>query len=236
MLKKIVTQQIEISGIVISLSQKRIRNLHLRILPPSGEVRVSAPLRLSLTKIKEFVLKRIDWIKENQITIRNRKIVAPLKFISGENHFIFGKEFELKLFENSRSNKVLLSENFLELHVRKTSTLKVREKIIHDFYRANLQKKIPEFVAHYEPKMKVKVAESRIKKMKTRWGTCNPKDRRIWLSLELAKRPIGCLEFIVVHEMTHLLERKHNKRFFALMDKFLPDWRLWQNELKPKIK
>ncbi len=234
MTKNPLLKQIEIAGISILLSQKRIRNLHLRIMPPTGEVRVSAPLRLSLAKIKEFVLKRIDWIKENQIVIRNRKIVAPLQFISGENHLVFGKNFELKLFENSKSNQVVVSENFLELHVKKTSNLERRKKILEDFYRANLREKIPELIAIYEPKMKVKVAEFGIKKMKTRWGTCNPKARRIWLSLELAKRPIECLEFIVIHEMTHLLERKHNKRFFALMDQFLPSWRVCQAELRER--
>jgi predicted metal-dependent hydrolase len=143
----------------------------------------------------------------------------------------FADTYELKLLEKSRSNQVLINENFLELHVKKTSTLKTRQKIIDDFYRKNLSEKIPQFIAQYEPQMNVKVGEFRIKKMKTRWGTCSIKERRIWIALELSKRPISCLEFIVVHEMTHLLERKHNKRFFALMDKFMPNWRLWQKEL-----
>ena len=232
MLKKTLLRQIEIEGIPISLLQKRIRNLHLRIIAPQGEVRVSAPLRISLTYIKKFITERIEWIKEKQIEIRNRKIFAPPKFISGEKHYFFGKEFELQLIENSRSNKVLINDNFLELHVKKISELKQRRKIIDDFYRKNLNEKIPDLIAKYEKEMNVKVAEFRIKKMKTRWGTCNVKERRIWITLELAKRSLGCLEMLITHEMTHLLERKHNKRFFALMDKFMPNWRDWDRELK----
>ena len=231
MQKSTTSKQIEVAGIAITLFQKRIRNLHLRILSPSAEVRVSAPLRVSIAKIKEFITKRVEWIKENQTIIRNRKVILPAQFISVEKHRVFADTYELKLLEKSRSNQVLINENFLELHVKKTSTLKTRQKIIDDFYRKNLSEKIPQFIAQYEPQMNVKVGEFRIKKMKTRWGTCSIKERRIWIALELSKRPISCLEFIVVHEMTHLLERKHNKRFFALMDKFMPNWRLWQKEL-----
>ena len=241
--QKQISKEIEIAGISLSLTQKRIRNLHLRICPPFGEVKVSAPLRYTLLQIKDFIVQKIDWIKEKQIEIRKRKYVAPpppLKFLSGESHFIFGKKFELKLVEESSKNKVVLNENFLELHIknsgkkfgRKIANIEVREKILDNFYRVELKKIIPEFIEKYEQKMQVKVKEFGVKKMKTRWGTCNPKDRRIWLSLALAKKPIGCLEMIITHEMTHLLERRHNKNFYALMTKFMPDWQVWEDELK----
>ncbi len=235
-MKKIITQkQIEIEEISIQLLQKRIRNLHLRILPPLGEVRVSAPVRLSLVEIKRFVTERLDWIRAKQIEVRARKIIAPSKFISGEIHDFFGEKFELRVVENSKSNSVLIDENFLELRAKKTTTILQRKKILDDFYRVNLAEKIPALATKYEEKMGKKVAEFRIKKMTTRWGTCNVRDRRIWLSLELAKKPIECLEFIVVHEMTHLFERGHNKKFYALMDQFFPQWKLWDAKLKHKI-
>ena len=235
-MKKIITEkQIEIEGISILLQQKRIRNLHLRIMPPLGEVRVTAPVRLSLTEIRKFVSQRLDWIRQKQIEVRNRKIIAPPKFISGEIHDFFGEKFELKLLENSRSNSVVRCENFLELHCKKTSTLVQRRKILDDFYRINLAEKIMPLVKKYEEKMATKIIEFRIKKMTTRWGTCNVRARRIWFSLELAKKPLGCLEMIVVHEMTHLFERGHNKKFYALMDKFFPQWKKWDECLKNKI-
>jgi predicted metal-dependent hydrolase len=233
--KPITEKQIEIEGISILLLQKRIRNLHLRILPPLGEVRVSAPARLSLVQIKKFVVERIEWIRAKQIEVRNRKIIAPPKFISGEIHDFFGEKFELRLVENSKSNSVIIDENFLELRAKKTTTILQRKKILDDFYRANLAEKIPALAEKYEEKMGKKVAEFRIKKMTTRWGTCNVRACRIWISLELAKKPIECLEFIIVHEMTHLFERGHNKKFYALMDYFFPQWKLWDAKLKHKI-
>ncbi len=234
-MKKIITKKhIEIEGIPILLLQKRIKNLHLRILPPTGEVRVSAPVRVSLVQIKKFLEQRIDWIREKQLEVKNRKIILPPKFISGETHDFFGESFKLKVVENARSNALVVKEDVLEMHLKNTATIQQRKKILDEFYRGNLTTKIPDLVVKYEKKMNVKVAEFRVKKMTTRWGTCNVKARRIWLSLELAKKPLECLEFIVAHEMTHLFERKHNKKFYALMDRFFPEWKKCDAILKNK--
>jgi predicted metal-dependent hydrolase len=234
-MKKIIIQkQIEIAGISILLLQKRIKNLHLRILPMTGEVRVSAPIRLSLKYIKKFIEQRVDWINDKQVEIKNRKIAKPPKFISNEIHNFFGESFELQLHENAASNKVEEDASILKMFLKNSSTTQQREKILDDFYRKNLLKKIPDLITKYEKKMNVKVAEFRIKKMKTRWGTCNIKERRIWLSLELAKKPLECLEFIVVHEMVHFFERKHGKKFYDLMNNFLPEWKKSDAILKNK--
>lgn len=231
---------ISVAGIKIRLTKKRIKNLTLRIHPlpilpdqtPQSEVRISAHFRLSLEKIKKFIAANIEWIKAKQIEVANRKIIPPLKFISGEKHFLWGKSFELRVLENTEKKAVVINGKFLELRLKKSSELKEKIKVIDGFYRQQLNEIIPDFITKYERKMSVKVVEFRLRKMKTRWGTCNIKARRIWISLELAKRPIQCLEFIIAHEMTHLLERKHNKRFFALMDKFMPNWRVWDEELR----
>jgi predicted metal-dependent hydrolase len=235
MSKKIIEKQLEVAGINFRLFQKRMRNLRLRIVAPHGEVRVSAPLRCSLAQIKKFVLERIDWIKKHQLEIRGRKIIAPLKFISGEKHFIFGEEYLLEVVESDLKRVVkpiIIKDQLIELHIKKSLTKIEKSKILDNWHRAQLKKIIPNLIADYEPKMGVKVAEFGVKKMKTRWGTCSLKARRIWINLELAKRPPKCLEFIVVHEMVHLLERNHNKRFYALMDKFMSDWKVWQDKLK----
>lgn len=230
--RKINSSQIEIGGVMFNLLQKRIKNLHLRIYPPHGEVRISAPSRLSLEAIKKFVFSKLNWIKEQQIKIINRKRIAPLKFISGENHNFFGKKYRLQIIETKGATSIHLKDEIIEIHVKKSADAK---KLLEEFYRREIKKIIPHFIARYERKMQVKVVEFGVKKMKTRWGTCNPKAQRIWLNLELAKRNIKCLEFIVVHEMTHLLERKHSKKFFALMDKFMPDWRVFKEELANSI-
>ncbi len=231
--------EIEIAGIKIFLTQKRIRNLHLRISAPDGEVRISAPLRYGITRLREFILQKIEWIKKNQIRIRKLrdegKIILPKKFISGEEHYFFGEKFLLELVQNSTANKVLcgvevLQRNVIELHVKKLSNFAQRQKLMDNFYRKHLKEVVPGMVTKYEEKMGVAVAEFRVKKMKTRWGTCNVKARRIWLSLELAKKPLGFLESTVVHEMVHLLERGHNKKFYGLMDQFMPEWQIWDKK------
>jgi predicted metal-dependent hydrolase len=239
--------EIEIAGIKIFLTQKRIRSLHLRISAPDGEVRASAPLRYGLARIKEFILQKIEWIKKNQIRIRKLrdegKIILPKKFISGEEHYFFGEKFLLELVQNSTANKVLFKISgvevsqgkvsqgkVIELHVKKLSNLAQRQKLMDNFYRKHLKEVVPGMITKYEEKMGVAVAEFRVKKMKTRWGTCNVKARRIWLSLELAKKPLGFLESTVVHEMVHLLERGHNKKFYGLMDQFMPEWQIWDKK------
>ncbi len=231
MFKNPPTQEIEIAQIKILLKQKKIRNMHLRVSVPDGEVTVSAPLRYNISQISEFVLQKIDWIKKSQNQIRKLrdegKIALPQKFISGEEHEFMGKKFKLELIQNSSHNKMLLGDKTITLYVKKLSNFKQRQKLFDDFYRANLKKIIPPLIEKYEQKMAVKVREFGIKKMKTRWGTCNVKDHRIWLNLELAKKSPQYLESIVVHEMVHFFEHRHNKNFFALMDKFMPDWKSW---------
>lgn len=219
-MKKIIFENIE-----IELLQKRMKYLRIRILAPDGRVRVSAPSRVSLKIINEFLAQKISWIKEKQIQVRSRKLPPVLQYISDEEHYFFGKKYKLEITEHGSALKASLHENIIKLRVRKNSTREQKIKILDNFYRAELKKIIPQHIKELEKKMKVEVKEFGIKKMKTRWGTCNPRAKRIWINLELAKKPSQCLEYIVVHEMVHLLERKHNKRFHALMDVFMPNWR-----------
>lgn len=236
MLQKNISEKIEIAGIEIFISRKKIRNLHLRVSLPNGEVKASAPLRYSNAQILEFILQKIDWIKKSQNQIEklrlSGKIILPPKFISGEEHYFLGKKFKLELLQNSASNKVVLQEDVIQLYVKKLSNFSQRQKLIDNFYRAELKKIIPQLITNYEQKMNIRVAEFGIRKMKTRWGTCNPKARRIWLNLELAKKDAKCLEAIVVHEMVHFFEIYHNKNFYTLMDKFMPEWKQWCDQLR----
>lgn len=234
-MNNITSQWLEVENIAIKLTRKRIKNLHLRICPPLGEVRVSAPLRLDDQEIHKFIFTRISWIKEKQNLVRQRKMIAPQKFLDGENHNFFGQKLLLRIIEGKISrplkSQASLHDGIITLHIKKRSNIKQRKKILDAFYRAELKKIIPHFITKFEEKMDVEVVEFGIKKMKTRWGTCNAKARRIWLNLELAKKPIACLEYLIAHEMTHFFERGHNKKFFALMDKFLPEWQKWKKEL-----
>jgi predicted metal-dependent hydrolase len=215
---------LQLENIEIQITQKRIRNIHLKISPPNGAVTVSAPLSISQEKIKIFIISKLDWIKKVQLKIRSQKRAPEPKYISGEDHYFFDKKFSLEVLEQKGRARVMIDEDKIILFIKKDFTLKEKKKLFEDFYRNNLKKIIPNYIKKWEEKMNLKVAEFGIKKMKTRWGTCNIKDRRIWINLELAKKPIACLEYIVVHEMVHLLEKNHTKKFFSYMDKFLPNW------------
>jgi len=229
--KTISSEKIIISEIEIELQRKRMKYLRIRILNNDGSVRVSAPKRVSMATITSFISSRISWIKSAQDKIRNRVKPAELQYISGEDHYFFGQKFTLELAVKGKAAIDFEAAKII-LRVKENSTILQRQKLLENFYRAELQKLIPQYIAKLEPIMKVKVLEFKIKKMKTRWGTCNPRAKRIWLNLELAKKPLLCLEYIVTHEMVHLLERKHNKRFFSLMDRFMPNWRECKSDLK----
>ena len=206
--------------------------MRLSIHPPHAEVRISAPLRCSFEKIKKFILSKIDWIKKHQIKIRSQKFIAPKKILDGEIHDFFGEKFLLKIVEKNGAPAVFLKGGIIELHIRKNLNLQKRRVALDQFYRAALKKIIPKHIAAWEEKMQLKVAEFGVKKMKTRWGTCNIKARRIWLNLSLVQMSIRFLDYIILHEMTHLLERKHNKKFFAHLDNFMPNWRECEKEMK----
>ncbi len=221
---------VNICGVEILFRRKKMRNIRISILPPTGEVRVSAAIRYSQKQVKEFVGSKIDWIKKSQakiLKLRDEgKIKLPLKLVSGEEIEFAGKKFVLEVVKNSAKNLVMLQSDSLQIWVKGQSNFSQRQKLLDDFYRKNLREIIPPLIKKYEEKMDVRVAEFGIKKMKTRWGTCNVRSRKIWLNLELAKSSAKFLESIVVHEMTHLLEANHSKKFYELMDRFMPDWRL----------
>ncbi len=187
---------------------------------------------MSAQRLRIFIESKLDWIKEKQNKIRSQKREAPKEYQSGENHYFFGKQYSLLLVEEKRKAQVKIENDLLILQVRPHSTKQQKQRILQEWYRAQLKEVVVPMIQKYESEMKVKVSEFGIKKMKSRWGTCNVRAQRIWLNLELARAPLECLEHIVVHEMVHLLERKHNAKFFAYMDKFLPQWRDSKEKLK----
>jgi len=152
--------------------------------------------------------------------------------VDGESHYFFGRRFRLRVMEHTGAGRVILrNRSWLELHVRPGTHAKGRERILQIWYRQELRLRVPPLLAKWEAAIGVRAAAWGIKKMKTKWGACNVEERRLWLNLELAKKPVQCLEFIIAHELTHLLERHHNERFIALMNKYQPQWRLHRREL-----
>ncbi|MCC5941242.1 MAG: M48 family metallopeptidase [Balneolaceae bacterium] len=207
------------------MTRKNVKNLNLRVYPSDGRVTISCPRMLSYKKILRFTEERIPWIKKH-LQRPKPKSSAKLDYVTGEMVPVWGDSLELSVSEANKPRKVLAENtNGMHLRVKTGDDREKREKLLESWYRAELKREIPLLISEWEPRMEVSVREFGVKKMKTRWGTCNIRDRRIWINLELAKKHPDCLEFIVVHEMVHLLERLHSKRFYRLMDQFLPDWR-----------
>lgn len=202
------------------------------MLPPDGRVRVSAPLHISDERVRAAIVSRLAWIKKQQQKFADQPRQSEREMVTGEAHYFMGKCYRLEVIERLGRHEVALKNSSkLQLFIRPNTTLVNRQKVLNEWYRQQLKTSLPSIIKKYESLMEVEVREFGIKKMKTRWGTCNSKAKRIWLNLELAKKSPACLEFIVIHEMAHLIERKHNERFKKLMDKYMPNWRLVREEL-----
>lgn len=224
-------EHFRIGEITVEVIQKDIKNLHLSVYPPRGRVKISAPLRMDLDTIRIYAISKLTWIKRQQQILKNQEREASRDFLSRESHYYLGKRYMLKVIELNSTPAIVLKHSIIELYVRPATTTAQRKVLIEEWYRARLKELIPDIIKKWEKELKVNVNEFAIKKMKTKWGTCNINVGRIWLNLELAKKPLVCIEYIVVHEMVHLLERKHNDNFISYMNKFLPRWKKIKEQL-----
>ncbi|KTD08065.1 M48 family metallopeptidase [Legionella jamestowniensis] len=214
---------IEIDGIIVEISRKPIKNLHLRIYPPDGQVKVSAPLRYRLDTIRAQIQAKINWIHHQRKQLRAQH--PPLSYNTGEQLYFLGKAYTLiNLPQNTRSQVSVVNDQ-IHCFASANATREEKEKLIQNWHRQEMKSLLPDLIHQWEPILGVQVKEWGIKSMKTRWGSCNISAHRIWLNLRLMTKPLACLEYVVIHEMIHLIEKNHNKRFYTLMDKFLPDWR-----------
>ncbi|MCD5413456.1 MAG: M48 family metallopeptidase [Clostridiales bacterium] len=224
-----------VGGMGIQVIKKNIKNMHLSVLPPNGIVRVSVPLSVDDDAIRLFIVSKIGWIKKQKERFKNQARQSERRFIDGESVYVWGNRYRLVIKHGSKKNRVEIKGDRLYLYVREKSTVKQREAALNKWYRELLKKEITKFVEIWQRRIGIKVDSCRVKNMKTRWGTCNTVDKRIWINLQLAKKPLSCLEYIVLHELTHLLEESHNEVFVAYMDKFMPDWRMRKSILNEYI-
>lgn len=224
-------EQIKIGDIIIEVEQKDIKNIHLSVYPPSGAVRIAVPLKLDMDTIRVYALSKLNWIRKQQEKFRGQVREAPREYLNRESHFFRGKRYLLEVVEKDVPPRIELKHKTMILYMRPDTSVEKRQIIIDEWYRAQLKALIPTLIEKWEKVIKVTVHDFGIRRMKTKWGTCNTEVGRIWINLELAKKPPQCLEYIVVHEMVHLLERKHNNVFIAYMDKFLPKWKYYKDEL-----
>jgi len=224
--------EIRVSGLAVQVVRKDIKNLHLGVYPPNGRVRVAAPLGVRDDAVRLAVVGKLGWIKKQRAQFAAQPRQSARQMVSRESHYFLGRRFRLRVLEHQGAGRVVLkSRTFLELHARPDTDAKGRERVLQNWYRDHLRRLIPPLLVKWEAILGVQAAAWRIKKMKTKWGACSVDARRIWLNLELAKKPVCCLEYIVVHELMHLIERHHNSHFLLLMDRHLPQWRQRRREL-----
>ncbi|NVK44354.1 MAG: M48 family metallopeptidase [Oceanospirillaceae bacterium] len=226
------SEQIQIANLSIDVIRKDIKNLHLAVYPPTGRIRLAAPNKTDSEVIRLFAISKIGWIKKHIKNFKEQSRESPREYISGESHYFEGRRYLINVIEtNGRSKVEIKNHKQLNLFIKPESTKKEREKVFKAWYRKQLKAQIPEIIQKWESIIGVKVNEWGVKQMRTKWGTCNSHEKRIWVNIELAKKPKQCLEYIIVHEIIHILESSHNDRFVDLMNQFMPKWRSYKDEL-----
>jgi predicted metal-dependent hydrolase len=222
---------IELGDIAIAVVRKNIKNIHLRIYPPAGNVLISAPLHMNLDTIRVFAISKLDWIEKHQQKMHSRVRETPREFVDRENHYLWGKCYPIDLLELDARSQLELRHDVFLLQVSPGADIVTKRAIFDEFYRQQMEAAIPPLIDKWERLMGVTITSFSVRKMKTKWGSCTPSLGTIRFNLELAKKPVECLEYVVVHELVHLLEPSHNHRFVAFMDAFLPEWRCDRDEL-----
>jgi len=223
--------KLALGGIVIDVVKKKIKNVHLTVHPPSGAVRISAPARMSTDTIRVFAIAKLPWIRAQQRKLRAQERETPREYLSRESHYVWGKRYLLKVVEEDGPPQLTLTPRTLLLKVRPGTGAAKRMQLIEHWHRAQLKAAIEPLVVKWEPRLGVEVRRFFVQRMKTKWGSCSPGSRSIRLNTELAKKPHECLEYLVVHEMAHLLEPIHNERFVAILNEHLPQWRIRRDAL-----
>lgn len=227
---------IEVSGIDVDVVKKDIKNLHLAVYPPTGRVRLSSPYSMKRESLRLFIISKLGWIKKH-IRNMNSQIREPEReYIQGESHWVEGQRYLLNIIEKEAPPKVdVRNKKYIDLQVRPGSGKDKKEEVMREWYRGRLKSQIPALITKWEDKLDVQIEEWGVKLMKTKWGSCNIDQRRIWLNLELSKKPKHCLDYVVLHEMVHLKERHHNDRFKAVLDKHMPGWQSVREELNEVV-
>ena len=223
--------QLQLGDLSCDVERKDIKNIHLSVHPPTGRVTVAAPEHMKLDTIRVYVISKLGWIKAQQRKMAEQDRETPREYLELESHYLWGKRCLLSIIEADQAPSVSLQHKKLQLSIRPGTTQAKREAILEEWYREQLKAEIPKLIEQWEPRLGVKVDKFYVRRMKTKWGSCTHHRGTIRLNTELAKKPKTCLEYLVVHEMVHLLEPTHNERFVGYMDLHLPNWRHTRNIL-----
>ena len=224
--------QIKISDFTIDIVRKNIKNMHLSVYPPTGRVRIAVPLNINDDAVRLFAISKLAWIKKNQRNFEQQERQSPRILAQRESHYFEGRRYLLRVTEQNAAPTVFIkTKTYIDLVVRPNTSIEQRQIILNEWYRQQLKQQIPALIEKWQNIIGVEISDWGVRQMKTKWGTCNIEKKRIWINLELAKKPTHCLEYIIVHEMIHLLERHHNAYFLAHLDKFMPKWKIYKDEL-----
>ena len=226
--------KIVIDNIDIHFEKKHIKNMYIHIKAPDGKIKIAAPVSASEEDIKKFALSKISWIRRCRKKLADKPRPVELNYVSGETLWLLGKQYPLHV-EHGGINKVFVKEPEIILQIRRNTAKASKKKIIEEWYRDVLKKIVPVVLKKWENTIGVKTAEWRIQNMRTKWGTCNIRERRIVLNLHLAKRSPDCLEFVIIHELIHLLEKSHGTKFKNLMDSYCPNWKVIRKSLSVNL-
>ncbi len=220
-----------LGDIAVDVVLKDIKNVHLSVNPPTGRVRISAPKRMSTDTIRVFAISKLDWIRKQQKKLQDQERETHREYLDRESHYVWGKRYLLAVSETDKPPAIELKHSKMLLRVRPNTNAEKRQAIVEAWYREHIREVAQPLIAKWEPAIGVKVKRLFVQRMKTRWGSCNHRAHTIRLNSELAKKPVACLEYIVVHELVHFLEPTHNARFVAMMDRFMPKWRFHRQVL-----
>ncbi len=217
--------RLEFGGIAVEVVQKDIKNVHLSVHPPHGRVTIAAPLRMSMDTIRVFAVSRIGWIRQQQAKLLGQEREAPREYLDRESHYVWGKRYLLRMEEHDGPPAITLKPRWMVMRLRPGADDARKRAVLEEWYREQIKLAVPPLLAKWEPVLGVTVKRFFVQRMKTKWGSCSPERQGIRLNTELARKPPECLEYIVVHEMAHLIERHHNDRFGVLLSGCLPHWR-----------
>jgi len=223
--------ELKLGDISVDVVLKDIKNVHLSVYPPTGRVRISAPSHMSMETIRVFAIGKLDWIKKHQKALEKQARESPRDLIDRESHYVWGKRYLMTVTERDTAPSVTLKGNKMTLSVRPDAPTGKRRAILEAWYREQLKEAIPVLFGKWEPRLGVDVGRFYVQRMKTKWGSCNPEKSSIRLNTEIARKPRECLEYLVVHEMAHLIEHTHGERFIELMNAHLPNWRTLRDQL-----
>ncbi len=224
--------QIQVAEIVADVEWKKIKNIHLTLYPPNADVHISAPQEMTEEAVRLFLLTKLPWIRRHMPQMQQHERQSAREYVSGENHYYKGQRYLLKVIYHNAPPKVEIQGNeYILLYVRTGASVEKRAEVLREWYRAELKQLLTTLIAKWEQTIGVEVKAWEVKQMKTLWGSCNHRTRHILFNLELIKKPTHCIEYVVVHELLHIINRLHDERFTQLLNRYYPNWQYVKNEL-----